>query len=113
MTELNEHSFLGFYKELEKTAVSTDTGLKGLALGAALGAGLTYMTADQLDDVVRENKTMAVITGALIGAGLMGGIGYFFGKKKPKQVINPQTGRPIPVTRPTSRMDTNAPPEWY
>ena len=111
---LNEHALLGFHKELEKSAVSKETGLKGLALGAALGAGLTYMSADKLDEVVSENKMMAVIAGALIGAGLLGGAGYLLGKDKVQpRVVDPRTGRPVPVMSMKPGMDSNRPPAWY
>ena len=95
MMELSSSVLQGFRQELEKLGESRELGLKGLAIGAALGAGLTYMSADELDEAISKNKGLAVIAGALIGATLLGGAGYFLGREK------------------KSRMDTNQPPKWY
>lgn len=109
---LNSHVLIGFRSEIEKIAVSSEMGLKGLAIGAALGAGLTYMSADKLEDVVSQNKTMAMIAGALIGAGVLGGAGYLLGKAKP---ATPQAvgGPKISPRNAKAGFDSNKPPAWY
>ena len=76
---LSEQSFLGFHEELEKNAADLTTGLQGLALGAALGAAVSGVGMHALEKLIQKNKQLAVIVGAIMGAGALGSAGFLLG----------------------------------
>ena len=80
----NEHVFTGFQQELEKQSADLATGLQGLALGAAIGAAISGIGTKVLEKLIQRNRDLAVITGAIMGAGALGGAGFILGKGKKK-----------------------------
>jgi hypothetical protein len=103
MTHNLEHAFSGFQQELEKSSADIKTGIEGVALGAALGAAMSGLGAYTLEKIIRKNRNLAIIAGAIMGASTLGSAGFLLGKGSspaPKSpVSNSLEGTPISELR--------------
>jgi len=91
---MNKNMLAGFRTEMEKQAISLEEGVKGLGVGAIMGAILAAMGAKALERLVVRNKDAAILAGAIMGAGTMGSAGYLLGQ--PKQNVTNVTPPPAP-----------------
>jgi len=78
---MNKHVMHGFNDEMQKLSTSIEDGVKGLGVGAILGAIIAAVGTEALERLVTRNKDLAIITGAIMGAGAMGGAGFLLGGK--------------------------------
>lgn len=71
---------VGFVEEMasidgiEKTA-DMEAALKGLLVGGALGAGVTFGGAKLIIEMIKKNKKFAALIGGVLGASLGAGAG--------------------------------------
>jgi len=79
---MNSDMLLGFQDEMQKLSASAEDGIKGLGVGAILGALVSAVGVEALEKLVTRNKDLAIITGAIMGAGALGGAGYLLGGKQ-------------------------------
>jgi len=86
---MNKHAMEGFRQEMTKLSVSLEDGAKGLGAGAIVGALLSAIGVETLHRLVSRNKDLAIITGAIMGAGALGGAGFLLGKKAPVAKVTP------------------------
>jgi len=77
---MNKHTADGFRDEMTKMAVSFEDGAMGLGVGAVVGAALSAVGTDVLQRLIANNKNLAIITGAIMGAGALGSAGFLLGK---------------------------------
>lgn len=73
------NDLLGFKQEFEKLSTSMEDGAKGVAIGALVGAVLAGLSTEMLEKLISRNKDLAIITGAMMGAGGLGSAGYVLG----------------------------------
>jgi len=84
--KLDEIMLKGFYEELEKRSADLASGAEGLAIGALIGAALGGIGPLLLEKLISRNRDIAIATGALFGAGMLGAAGFVLGKKSPPAV---------------------------
>lgn len=102
---MNSNMLAGFKDELEKSAGSFEEGVKGLGVGALVGAVLSAVGTEALEKLVTRNKDIAIITGAIMGAGALGGAGFLMGGIKDAVTNDTQ-----PLTPPPGTIFHGAPP---
>lgn len=93
---MNKHVMQGFSDEMQKLSTSVEDGVKGLGVGAVIGAIIAAVGTEALERLVTRNKDLAIITGAIMGAGALGGAGFLLGGKNvpPPAVRHPMTSIP-------------------
>lgn len=83
---------------IEKTA-DMEAALKGLLIGGALGAGVTFGGAKLIIELIKKNKKFAALIGGILGASLGAGAGLMLPSSPPvgSQTIQtgPYTGLPV------------------
>ena len=81
---------------IEKTA-DMEAALKGLLVGGALGAGVTFGGAKLIIELIKKNKKFAALIGGVLGASLGFGAGLMI-PGSPGAPAGPQTIQTGPYT---------------
>lgn len=74
---------------IEKTA-DLEAAFKGLLIGGALGAGVTFGGAKMIIEMIKRNKKFAALIGGILGASLGAGAGLMI-QSSPDAPAGPQT----------------------
>lgn len=82
---------------IEKTA-DMEAAFKGLLLGGALGAGVTFGGAKLIVEMIKKNKKFAALIGGILGASLGAGAGIMIPSPPPAAPAGPTTIQTGPYT---------------